>query len=545
MAGDDRSSGNKRPRDNKNNKFQANNRKNSRRNNNNKRSKQQDDNKKRGPPGGGFDESRDDRDKPPHEGSFAFEGLRTQLDVSLEPRTVVGEDQKMLKRKVALLLGFIGTKYAGFQINPRQRTIQAEIELALYRAGMLTTLNFGRPTKYSWSSSARTDKGVHACAQVCSAKVELFESEVTPSQQQLKEMEKKNAAAAGGGDADAGTADSKATTVPTVDSGDGDLEAARKRLEEYLPPDIRVLDMLRTTRNMCAKTQRDRVRYQYMIPSFMLHENWKQILSEEGISLEEKPEDKEKISKHPLTDEQVQKMKSALEGYRSTEEQQNRLKAALDRYKGTNPFHNFTKGIQPGQPQANRFIEYFRVQDPVVIDGVEWIPTQVLGQSFLLHQIRKMISMAIDIARGAAPLEIMDKALNKKERVRVGIAPAQGLFLEMSFFGGYNRRKAKNADLPNLDWSQEGPAKERWEVFRNKIRQHIVEEEKQQSNFIQYMFLHEYYKFAQSYEEVLAGKSTEEGDGEEASADKETKEDDAVEQKTETAAEEASQVKKE
>ena len=85
-----------------------------------------------------------------------------------------------------------------------------------------------------------------------------------------------------------------------------------------------------------------------------------------------------------------------------------------------------------GAPQAKRFMETFRCQDPVVVEGVEWIPTQVLGQSFLLHQIRKMISMAVDVGRGVASLDVMDKALSNSEKVQVGLAPAQGLFLEMS-----------------------------------------------------------------------------------------------------------------
>ena len=207
----------------------------------------------------------------------------------------------------------------------------------------------------------------------------------------------------------------------------------------------------------------DRVRYQYMIPSFILHPDWKDVLVKQGIPLEGRDEN----PKEPLTPEEVKKVKAAVSGYRITKEQKDLLASALNRYKGTNPYHNFTKGIKPGQPQANRYMEYFRVQDPVVINGVEWIPTQVRGQSFLLNQIRKMICLAIDITRGVASLDIMEKALSKTEVVRVGIAPAQGLFLEMSYFGGYNRRKQQNQDLPDLDWSKDGPAKERWKDFRD------------------------------------------------------------------------------
>lgn len=405
-----------------------------------------------------YDENRDDRSRPAHEGSYASPAQRALLgmsdDVINENRIVVPPDTQTLKRKVVLLLGFLGTNYGGFQINTGQKTLQAEIELALFKAGLLSELNFGSPQKYSWSSSARTDKGVHACSQVCSLKVEF----------------------------------------PLLEGGSGELddaciEAARERIQERLPDEIQVLDLLRTTRNFCAKTQRDRVRYQYMIPSFLFHPDYRSLLEEHGIPLDGRSEN----AKAPLTTEEIAKLAGALKSYRSTPEQRATLQAALKKYQGTHPFHNFTKGLKIGQAQANRFIEYFRVQEPVVLaDGIEWIPTQVLGQSFLLHQIRKMISLAVDVTRGVASLEFMDKALGKTESVVVSLAPAQGLFLEMSYFDGYNRRKAsQNPDLPDLDFLREGPARDRWEAFRTRIRKHIVEEEIAQGNFLQYLYQQE------------------------------------------------------
>ena len=125
------------------------------------------------------------------------------------------------------------------------------------------------------------------------------------------------------------------------------------------------------------------------------------------------------VEKAPLSKEEVHKLQAVLRGYRLTKDQQTLLQSDLKKYEGTKPFHNFTKGLKPGQASANRYIESFHVQDLVLIDGLEWIPTQVLGQSFLLHQIRKMVSVAVDIGLGVAPLEVLDKALSKKEVIRV------------------------------------------------------------------------------------------------------------------------------
>jgi len=408
------------------------------------------------------DDKRDKRDDPPHAGSFANPVMRKQFDVVLENEETNDKEGRVIdndtqKRKVVLLLGFLGTKYGGFQINPEQRTLHAEIELALYRSGMVSKSNFGTPHKYSWSNSARTDKGVHACAQVCSLKLELPE----------KDWE------------------FNSTTKERLDG-------PRLRLQKNLPDDILVLDMVRTTRNFCAKTQRDRVRYQYMIPSFLLHPDWKSVMESQGVDTTSGREEREN-PKLPLSIEEAKKVQHILQEYRSTEDNRNKLKAGLRKYEGTHSFHNFTKGLKPGEAKAKRYIESFVVQDPVIVDGMEWIPTQVLGQSFLLHQIRKMVCVAIDVARGAVPIDFVDIALSTKGSIALHVAPAQGLFLEMSYYDGYNRRKSsqKNHDLSNLNWTVDGPAKDRWIKSRDVVRSHIVEEENNQSNFIQYLFLHE------------------------------------------------------
>ena len=439
-----------------------------------------------------YDENVDERLKAPHEGSYAnpahCEKFGVKLERNLNPPTEGGdgtnnnedEKKKLMKRKVALFLGFLGTKYGGFQVNVDQRTIQSEIELALYRAGLLSEFNFGQPHKYSWSSSARTDKGVHACAQVCSMKMELDPDDLEKDEKLQRE------------------------------TGIGTLETARQKLQSHLPEDICVLDLLRTTSKFCAKNQRDKARYSYMIPSFILHPECRSLFTEVGIPLDGRQE----LAKEPLSKDEVQKLQLKFCGYRSTPEQRELLQRTLSAYEGTHSFHNFTKKLRPGDASAKRYILEFRVQDPILVPStsddseMEWIPTYVLGQSFLLHQIRKMISMAIDVTRGVAPLSVLtDRALSKDQEIRVALAPAQGLFLELSYFDGYNRRKSvphqkKNmkkqqqeagsgGEPPDLDWTVDGPARTRWINFRDKIREHIVKEEFEQGNFVQYLYQQE------------------------------------------------------
>mmetsp|Transcript_18752 Transcript_18752/g.51690 ORF Transcript_18752/g.51690 Transcript_18752/m.51690 type:complete len:145 (-) Transcript_18752:230-664(-) len=58
-----------------------------------------------------------------------------------------GDDEKssgkFQKRMMALQFGYIGTGYAGLQKNPGQKTIEDELEKALFQAGAISAHNHG------------------------------------------------------------------------------------------------------------------------------------------------------------------------------------------------------------------------------------------------------------------------------------------------------------------------------------------------------------------------------------------------------------------
>ena len=406
-------------------------------------------------------------EKEPHAGSFANAEQRKLFGVELPPEEDPDIASTRSKRKVAFLLGYLGTNYTGFQINGGQRTLQGDFELALLRCNFLMRSNFGYPHKYGWSTSGRTDKGVHACAQVTSAKIELLPDQT--------------------------------------------FDDVRDELNKKLPQDFRCLDVKKTTRNFCAHTQRDRVRYQYMFPSFVLCDIAKLRAMFEEIGA---PKNGRSLG-DPLSEEEVAKIRAQLKNFRATEAQLDLLKKALKEYEGTHSFHNFSKGVKGTEARAARFIEYFRVEEPIVFeDGTEWIPTQVYGQSFLLHQIRKMACMAMDIARGGAPVETISRAFSKTSDIRVSPAPAQGLYLDMSFYTGYNRRKQANPDLPDLNWWEEDSEEfKRWKAFRNGVvMKQVVKEEARDGNFVKHLFIQEYgfsYREYYQLDGTMSAESTE------------------------------------
>jgi tRNA U38,U39,U40 pseudouridine synthase TruA len=110
-----------------------------------------------------------------------------------------------------------------------------------------------------------------------------------------------------------------------------------------------------------------------------------------------------------------------LETYRVPQEQLELFQSVLDMYVGTHKFHNYTSQVNACDPMtprvhptrssfastdfvlskhhkksyndssASRYIVSFQSFPPYEVDGVEWMRVQVRGQSFVLHQIRKMI----------------------------------------------------------------------------------------------------------------------------------------------------------
>jgi hypothetical protein len=71
---------------------------------------------------------------------------------------------KYKKRKMALFFAYIGAGYQGMQRNPGAKTIEGELELALFKAGAITKENFGDPKKVSGSSCSGADGGATSCA---------------------------------------------------------------------------------------------------------------------------------------------------------------------------------------------------------------------------------------------------------------------------------------------------------------------------------------------------------------------------------------------
>eukprot|EP00698_Gefionella_okellyi_P000157 TRINITY_DN1013_c0_g1_i6.p1 TRINITY_DN1013_c0_g1~~TRINITY_DN1013_c0_g1_i6.p1 ORF type:complete len:180 (-),score=31.68 TRINITY_DN1013_c0_g1_i6:54-593(-) len=83
------------------------------------------------------------------------------------------------KRKVGLLVGFQGSGYVGMQYQPGMKTIEGELEMAIYKAGGILETNHLVFHKMGWSRSARTDRGVSAAGMVVGMKMEMVHQDMT------------------------------------------------------------------------------------------------------------------------------------------------------------------------------------------------------------------------------------------------------------------------------------------------------------------------------------------------------------------------------
>jgi tRNA pseudouridine38-40 synthase len=168
---------------------------------------------------------------------------------------------------------------------------------------------------------------------------------------------------------------------------------------------------------------------------------------------------------------------SAKKAYRISPERQARVQAALDNYLGTRKYHNYTVHKKFNDKSAQRYIKSFKVAPkPIIINDTEWLSLKVHGQSFMMHQIRKMVGMAALTVRCGTDPSIMEKSFGNVI-VRIPKAPGLGLLLERPVFDSYNDKQAKQHGREKVDFNKFNQQIE--EFKEREIYQRIFREEAQ------------------------------------------------------------------
>lgn len=166
---------------------------------------------------------------------------------------------------------------------------------------------------------------------------------------------------------------------------------------------------------------------------------------------------------------------TAKKAYRISSTRRARVQEALDCYLGTRNFHNYTIQKSFSDPSAKRVIRSFKVgPKPIIINDTEWLSLKVHGQSFMMHQIRKMVAMVALVVRCGSPLSIIQDSYGA-QNISIPKAPGLGLLLERPVFDSYNEKAVNefNREKINFDKYQ----KEMEEFKQREIYDRIFREE--------------------------------------------------------------------
>ncbi|XP_036385786.1 tRNA pseudouridine synthase A [Megalops cyprinoides] len=194
------------------------------------------------------------------------------------------------------------------------------------------------------------------------------------------------------------------------------------KINTHLPAQIRVLGLRQVTGSFSAKFNCDARSYSYLLPTVAFSPK------------EQDPDDT---------------------GFRLGRETIQRVNRLFSLYEGTHSFHNFTSQKGARDASARRFVMAMACGEPFVRRGAEFAIVTVKGQSFMMHQIRKMIGLVIAVARGYALDSVLERSWGE-EKVDVPKAPGLGLVLEQVHFEKYNLRYGADGLHQPLDWTREG-----------------------------------------------------------------------------------------
>ncbi|KAI0430331.1 pseudouridine synthase [Xylaria sp. FL1042] len=172
-----------------------------------------------------------------------------------------------------------------------------------------------------------------------------------------------------------------------------------------------------------------------------------------GLQSKEQPKMKELSPADKALKEIKAAYIAAKRRYRVTPNRLEQLQEALNKYVGTKNYHNYTIQKSHKDPSSKRTIKSFQVnREPVQINDTQWLSLKVHGQSFMMHQIRKMVGLAVLTVRCATPWSRFEESYSPI-RLSIPKAPSLGLLLERPVFDTYNKRATENLNLEKLDYS--------------------------------------------------------------------------------------------
>lgn len=239
-------------------------------------------------------------------------------------------------------------------------------------------------------------------------------------------------------------------------------------INSQLDESIRIFALKRVTNSFdMKKNTRSRI-YEYIIPVRAFHP-YKELKEDE-----EKPK---------ITDDEYEKIHT-------------KLMKIIKKFEGTHDFHNYTLAKKADSHGTQRFIKSMSLEKldrgilekmyPEKKDTIEdYFKITLHGQSFIYHQIRKMVGMAVQLFQEDMDLFVMDNAF-LKNKFPIWLAPSEGLLLDRLTFEGYNMR----SDIPESLEFEESELAALTEFKHRVIYKEVIDSQEERGVFDEWLKQH-------------------------------------------------------